>query len=171
MNELGKRIVQAVCGNTLFELPPLKSIRSLIYRILWPIGTGFKVSAQTVFYTEHNLRGSLLIGNNVAVGAQVVIDYSGGCTIGNNVWISHRTSIFTHEHPIDRSFIHNQTPISTPLVINDNVWVGYQTIILPSVNSIGEGAVIGAGSVVTHNVPAYTVVAGNPAKVIHKRKR
>jgi virginiamycin A acetyltransferase len=56
-----------------------------------------------------------------------------------------------------------------PVSIADDVWVGHAAVILPSAGSIGRGAVIGAGSVVTRPVPAYAIVGGNPAKVIRMR--
>lgn len=55
------------------------------------------------------------------------------------------------------------------LVIEDDVWIGHNTILLPGCKFVGRGAVIGAGAIVTRNVPAYTIVAGNPARVIRKR--
>lgn len=57
----------------------------------------------------------------------------------------------------------------TRCIISDDVWVGHNAIILPSVTHVGRGAVLAAGSVVTKNVPSYAVVAGNPAKVIKYR--
>ncbi len=56
-----------------------------------------------------------------------------------------------------------------PLVISDDVWVGHNAIILPGCKAIGRGAIIGAGSVVTHDVPAYAIVAGNPARLLRMR--
>lgn len=58
---------------------------------------------------------------------------------------------------------------STKVIIKDDVWVGLRAIILPGVE-VGEGAVIGAGAVVTKDVPKFTVVGGIPAKIIKKRK-
>jgi maltose O-acetyltransferase len=59
--------------------------------------------------------------------------------------------------------------VERPIVIDDDVWIGARVIILPGVH-IGTGAVIGAGAVVTKDVPAYAVVGGNPARVIKMRK-
>lgn len=56
-----------------------------------------------------------------------------------------------------------------PVIIEDNVWIGEKTSILPGVH-IGQGSIIGANSVVTKDVPAYSVVAGNPAKIIKTNK-
>jgi acetyltransferase-like isoleucine patch superfamily enzyme len=70
----------------------------------------------------------------------------------------------------DLSFENVENRINTkgsarPIIIEDDVWIGAQTIVLPGVR-IGKGSVIGAGSVVTRDVPPFTVAAGNPAKVI-----
>ncbi|MGF7146786.1 acetyltransferase-like isoleucine patch superfamily enzyme [Sphingomonas zeicaulis] len=65
---------------------------------------------------------------------------------------------------IDQDMIHAE-----PLVIEDDVWVGHNVVILPGCKSIGRGAVIGAGAIVTANVPAYAIVAGVPAKQIRWR--
>ena len=53
--------------------------------------------------------------------------------------------------------------------IGNDVWVGHNVVILPGCKKVGNGAVIGAGSIVTHDVPPYSIVAGNPAKVINMR--
>lgn len=56
-----------------------------------------------------------------------------------------------------------------PQVIEDDVWIGHNAIILPSCRRIGRGSIIGAGSIVTRDVPPYTIVAGNPARVLRER--
>lgn len=65
---------------------------------------------------------------------------------------------------VDRDMI-----VSLPLVIEDDVWVGHNAVILPGCKFIGRGAIIGAGAIVTHNVPAYQVVAGIPARRLRDR--
>lgn len=58
----------------------------------------------------------------------------------------------------------------TPLLINDDVWIGARVIVLPGCKRIGKGVIIGAGSVVTRDIPDYAIVGGNPAKIIKYRK-
>lgn len=94
------------------------------------------------------------------------------CAVGENVRIitsNHETCRLTMNYLLQtevtgRRFTGNRLDV----VIGNDVWIGDQAIILPGV-SIGDGAVIGAGAVVTRSVEPYTVVAGNPARVIRKR--
>jgi len=107
------------------------------------------------------------IGNNTIVNRQTYLDGRAGVKIGNNVNISHQTLIQSLDHdPQDPYF----GCLVKPVTIENNVWIGTRAIILPGV-LIGEGAVIGAGSVVTKNIPSYTIAVGNPAKVIKTRNK
>lgn len=92
----------------------------------------------------------------------------GGITIGNNVFIGPKVNLITINHdmnPDNRSATYGR-----PIVIEDKVWIGINSTILPGVK-IGYGAIVGAGSVVTKDVPAMTVVAGNPARIIKTIKK
>ena len=87
----------------------------------------------------------------------------GGITIGNDVFIGPKVNLITINHdmnPDNRSATYGR-----PIVIEDKVWIGINSTILLGVK-IGYGAIVGAGSVVTKDVPAMTVVAGNPARII-----
>ena len=89
----------------------------------------------------------------------------GGITIGNGVFIGPKCNLITINHdanPENRSATYGR-----PIVIEDKVWIGINSTVLPGVR-IGYGAIIGAQSVVTHDVPPMTVVAGNPARIIKK---
>ena len=68
-------------------------------------------------------------------------------------------------NPLNENYLENDLEISEGVIIKDGVWIGNNAIILGNV-VIGEKAIIAAGAVVTHNVPPYTIVAGNPAHII-----
>ena len=80
-------------------------------------------------------------------------------------------AITTHPALYERSFgvVDRDISWDEPLVIGDDVWIGHNAVILPGCKSIGRGAVVGAGAIVTRDVPAYTVVAGNPARPLRRR--
>lgn len=105
------------------------------------------------------------IGDNTVINRQTYLDGRVSLKIGNNVNISHKTLIQTLTHDPQNSYF---VCLCKPVVIEDYVWIGARAIILPGV-TIGEGAVIGAGSVVTKDVPAFKIAVGNPAKVIKDR--
>ncbi|MDO4218979.1 MAG: acyltransferase [Synergistaceae bacterium] len=99
-----------------------------------------------------------------------MIDYSGEVLIGNNVVISESSIILSHEHDIPELQARTEKkPIPKRTEIKAFAWIGAGATILPG-RVIGEHAVVGAGSVVTHDVEPYDIVAGNPAKSIKKRK-
>jgi acetyltransferase-like isoleucine patch superfamily enzyme len=132
--------------------------------------------------------GTLIIGERTIIQSTTVrcelIAYAGGrLEIGPRTWIHYGCSIAAHElihigadchigpytNIIDNAYHdiedHLMTPPSRPVVIGDNVWIGTRVIILPGV-TIGDRAVIGAGAVVTKDVPPRSVAAGNPARVL-----
>jgi virginiamycin A acetyltransferase len=80
-------------------------------------------------------------------------------------------AITTHPALYERKFgiVQSDMTPAAPLIIEDDVWIGNNVIILPGCKSIGRGAAIGAGSIVTHDVPRYAIVAGNPAKKLKDR--
>lgn len=85
--------------------------------------------------------------------------------IGNNVKIAGDVLIRDCDDHVIEYENGNKSHMSAPIIISDNVWICQRVIILKGV-TIGEGAVIAAGSVVTHDVPAFSIVAGSPAKVV-----
>lgn len=89
----------------------------------------------------------------------------GGITIGNDVFIGPKVNLITINH--DRDPDNRSATYGRRIVIEDKVWIGINSTVLPGVK-IGYGAIVGAGSVVTRNVEPMTIVAGNPARVIKK---
>lgn len=115
------------------------------------------------FVTGRNIQ----IGTNSVVNRNVYLDGRALLSIGNNVNISHYTLIQTLTHdPWSPDFATQEKPV----IINDYAWVGARALICPGV-TIGEGAVVAAGAVVTRNVEPYTIVGGNPARFIRERSR
>ena len=142
------------------------------------IGDDFYFSSgNAVNPISSNLRGSLYvedgaqltIGNHVGMSS-TRIWVSQAITIGNHVNVGGGTLITdTDAHPLDWEDRRNNTGqvLSAPVIIEDDVWIGAQCIILKGV-TIGARTVIGAGSVVTHSIPADCIAAGNPCKVLRK---
>ncbi len=110
-------------------------------------------------------------GGQIIVGAQTFINYGSSIaahlqvTIGEHCHLGHYTFIIdNNQHQLAQ---HLELPPSKPVVIEDNVWIGSHVIVLPGVR-IGSRAVVGAGSVVTKDVTANCLVAGNPLRIIRK---
>ncbi|MCA1021069.1 acyltransferase [Halobacillus litoralis] len=107
---------------------------------------------------------SLVIGDNSGVGVKSVIGDE--VKIGKDVMMGPECLIYTNNHKFDTSNMKFTGKTDTlPVKVEDNVWIGARVIILPGV-TIGKGSIIGAGAVVTKNVPDYSIAAGNPAKVV-----
>lgn len=108
-----------------------------------------------------NLKGAkIIIGNNCGFSGTVIGAFC-NITIKNNVRCGANTTITDSDWHLDDP----RSGIPKPVVIEDNVWIGLNTIVLKGV-TIGENSVIGAGSIVVNNIPANVIAAGNPCKVI-----
>ena len=109
------------------------------------------------------------IGRNCLISEFNVLRGQGGITIGDNVYTAPFVQILAVNHVFEDPAkpIIEQGITAEGIAIEDNAWIGGSAIILDGVK-IGEGAVVGAGSVVTTDVPAHTVVAGSPARVIRE---
>lgn len=145
---IGQKRIRAFCGKL----------------ILSKCGKGVNIEKGATFPSSAEL------GDNSGIGIRAQIN--GKTIIGKNVMMGPDVCIYARNHAFDRVDI----PMSLqgfapekPVVIEDDVWIGGRVIILPGVR-IGTGAVIGAGAVVTKNVPDYAVVGGNPARILKMRK-
>lgn len=87
--------------------------------------------------------------------------------IGNNVFLAPNVQIYTADHPIDPMERLMGKEFAKPIVIGNNVWIGGGTIICPGVR-IGDNVTIGAGSVVTKDIPENVIAVGNPCKIIRE---
>lgn len=132
---------------------------------------GARIGVRPVFYPGVWIAPgrNLVVGDDVDFALDVLVTTGGGVTIGDRVLIGYRTQILSTNHAINgREPIFSSGHVKQPVCIKNDVWIGASSIILPGV-SIGEGAVVAAGSVVTKDVPAFAIVAGVPAKLIRYR--
>lgn len=124
---------------------------------------GFRVF--TPFYTDFGK--NIHLGKNVFINSDCKFQDQGGITIGDDTLIGHNVVMATLNHEEDPERRANL--IAAPINIGKKVWIGSNATILPGV-TIGDGAIIAAGAVVTKDVEAMTIVAGVPAKFVRKIK-
>lgn len=142
---------------------PSRRARETIYR-----GMGMRLARTARVHRGLELRnaGSIEIGEGSVIGFDTILDGRRGITIGRHVNLSSQAAIWTlqHDHRDPEFDSHGG-----PVVVGDRAWLSFRTVVLPGV-TIGEGAVVAAGAVVTRDVPPYAIVGGIPAKVIGRRE-
>lgn len=142
---------------------PSHFVRRFFYRICGiKIGSGSTIHTQARFYNPYNIR----IGQDTIVGEGCVLDGRAKLSIGNHVDIATEVMIYNSEHDLESSSF---KAFTKPVHIDDYVFIGPRAIILPGV-TIGKGAVVAAGAVVTRNIEPFDIVGGVPAVVIGRRK-
>ncbi len=110
------------------------------------------------------------LGDDVGFNYGVYVNAYGGLKIGDKSLVGPCSAIHTANHETDPNKpLQEQGWIKQPVTIGKWVWIGMSVAILPGV-TIGDGAIVGAGSVVTKDIPPWTVAVGNPCKVIKQRK-
>ena len=155
------------------------TIRKFVLKIVTRIegGEAYSLTLRRIFSSYHGIKigmysyGSCFSPQHIPVGTEI----GRYCSFAKNV------HVFNGNHPVMNISMHPffYNPVfkyvdknmirRTKLIIGNDVWIGFNAIILPSVSRIEDGAVIGAGSVVTKDVPHFAIVAGNPAKIIKYR--
>ena len=138
-------------------------IRSALFRVF-----GAKVANDCALYpsARYYAPWNLECGSRVCIGPEVEVYNKAKVVIGSNVVISQGAYICTASHDISSP---TMDLVLKPITIGDNVWIAAKATILPGV-TVGEGAVVGACAVVAKDVPPWSVVAGNPARVVKKRE-
>jgi len=165
-----RKICRAVCSIVILAIKyipftPAMKLRNLCYRyVLKEMGNSNITDGVTIVHP-----GKVSIGDRVSIHPHTYL--RGEITIGNYVAIAAKCSFVAESH----NFADVTTPIKLqgiedqPISIGNDVWIGAHSIILGNV-TIGDGAIIGAGSVVTKNIAPYSVVMGSPARVVRNRK-
>ncbi len=147
----------------LNSLPPSKTeerkeaIRNLLGR------TGEKFEIRSPFFCDYGY--NIDIGENFFMNMNCVILDGAKVTFGDNVFVAPGCGFYTAGHPLDAEQRNKGLEYARPIKVGSNVWIGGNVCVLPGV-TIGDNSVIGAGSVVTRDIPSGVVAAGNPCRVI-----
>ncbi len=117
------------------------------------------------FYCDYGY--NIEIGENFYANHGLIILDPAKVTFGDNVFVGPSCGFYTAIHPIDFNERNSGYELAKPIIVGDNVWFGGGVIVLPGV-SIGDNAVIGAGSVVSRDIPSNVVAVGNPCRVLRQ---
>lgn len=153
-------------SNRMISRLPCGMIRLFFYRHVLHIHVGKStwIAMGAYIYASY---GDFYIGNNCAINDDCIFDRRGGIYIGNNVNISRQSAIYTAGHIINSPvFQYYEKKVH----ICDYVWLGTRSMIMPGV-SVGKGAVVLPGAIVTHDVGEYEIVGGVPAKRLGMRSK
>lgn len=136
---------------------------ALMRRILGKTGERFKIISP--FFCDYGF--NIEVGENFFANFNLVILDEARVTFGDNVFIAPNCAFYTAGHPLDVAQRNAGLEYSLPIRVGNNVWIGGNVCVMPGV-TIGDNTVIGAGSVVVHDIPAGVLAAGNPCRVIRQ---
>ena len=162
----GLDAVREACKAIIYEFNLLKpDERGRIPEILKKLfgKTGNHIWIEPPFHCDYGW--NIEAGENFNANYGLTILDVGKVTFGDNVLIAPNVSIYAAGHPIHPASRNSGYEYGIPITIGNNVWIGGSVVILPGV-TIGDNVVIGAGSVVTRDIPANVIAAGNPCRVL-----
>jgi acetyltransferase-like isoleucine patch superfamily enzyme len=168
------RLFAAIYGGEGLNVPlmfmPMRYIPTVLRRYGANVGEGVRFRSPLVFHNSDVHSSAyyqhLTVGDRCYFGRELFLDLQDRIVVEDQVTISHRVMILTHTDAGDSPLQESIIPTSqAPVVIRRGAYIGAQVTILQGVE-IGEQAVVGAGAVVTKSVPAHTLAAGVPAKVL-----
>lgn len=145
-----------------------KAAEAVIEKFGGEIGDGSRILRGLLLHNADGGFGNLKIGSKCHIGRQVFIDLAGPIYMGDRVTVSMRTTLLTHTNVGDSRC--GLAPKTSGIVVADDVYIGAAAILLPGV-TIGVGAIIAAGAVVTADVPPHATVAGAPARQVARTRR
>lgn len=157
-----------ICADITYELnrlrPSQTKERMEILRKLFGKTKG-NFTIVSPFFCDYGY--NIEIGENFFMNMDCVILDGAKVKFGDNVFVAPQCGFYTAGHPLDVERRINGLEYALPITVGNNVWIGAHVCVLPGV-SIGDNTVIGAGSVVTKNIPANVLAYGNPCKVIRE---
>ena len=145
------------------QVENLDKRKNIIKQILFKTGQNFHI--EQTFYCDYGY--NITIGENFYSNHNLVILDCAKVEFGNNVFIGPNCGFYTAEHPLDVEKRINGLEFAKPINIGNNVWFGGNVVVLAGV-TIGDNSVIGAGSIVTKDIPENSLAVGNPCRVIKK---
>lgn len=159
---------RTACAEMTHELNLLRPSQvqereELLRRLLGKVKGDFSIVSP--FFCDYGY--NIEIGNNFFMNMNCVILDGAKVTFGDNVFVAPGCGFYTAGHPLDWEQRNAGLEYAYPITVGNNVWIGAQVCVLPGV-TIGDNTVIGAGSVVTKNIPANVLAAGNPCRVIRE---
>ena len=157
------RIQDAMCAYNRLKPSQVKKRRDFLAKIFGRIGR--KCNILPPFRCDYGFR--IEVGENFFANYNFIVLDGNYVRIGDNVWIAPNVGIYAAGHPLDVDDRVAGWEYAFPVTIGNNVWIGGSVSIIGGV-TIGDNAVVAAGSVVIRDVPADTLVAGNPARVVRK---
>jgi acetyltransferase-like isoleucine patch superfamily enzyme len=163
-----RRFILTFFGMKWFSFPYTFKYRIKAYQKYFNIGQNPIIEHNVWISRTHGFEGYISVGNNVLLGKNISIDYSGHVEIKDNVKIAAGVIIESHYRDLVAYKEGRDLNIQTKLVIEERAYIGLNAVILASCSRIGKDARIGAGAIVTKDVPANVTVGGVPAKIVKK---
>jgi acetyltransferase-like isoleucine patch superfamily enzyme len=174
LRKLGLNYSEEEYGNITISYMIKRSVRSYInawlMRYTMHATLFFPLDLRMIRPFMYRLMG-VKVGKGVAIGSDVFIDFTNAnlLTIEDNVQLTSRCHVLCHKRNLENYYYGDDASklpyIKQPVVLKRNCHIGMGTMIMPGV-TVGEGAIVGAGSLVTKNIPAWTIATGRPAKVV-----
>lgn len=159
-----RQACKLVCHEYNHLLPSETERRnSIIRKLFGKAGSGFLI--EQPFFCDYGY--NIEIGEKFYANVNCVILDEAKVKFGDNVFIAPNCGFYTAGHPFDVEQRNSGLEYARPITIGNNVWIGAQVCVLPGV-TIGDNCVIGAGSVVNRDIPANTLAAGNPCRIIRR---
>lgn len=157
-----------ICADITYELNRLRPSQTkermeILRKLFGKTKENFTIVSP--FFCDYGY--NIEIGENFFMNMDCVILDGAKVKFGDNVFVAPHCGFYTAGHPLDVERRISGLEYALPITVGNNVWIGAHVCVLPGV-SIGDNTVIGAGSVVTKNIPANVLAYGNPCKVIRE---
>lgn len=157
-----------MCAELIYDLNLLRPSqtedrKALLHRILGKVKGNCTILSP--FFCDYGY--NIEVGENFFMNVDCVILDGARVSFGDNVFVAPHCGFYTAGHPLDAERRNQGLEYARPITVGSNVWIGAHVCVLPGV-TIGENTVIGAGSVVTKDIPPHVLAAGNPCRVIRE---